>query len=130
MLCKAIVRQINANNCAQVEIKCADLCATCGLCAKLSSFSKENKNVSAINNIGARVGDVVEINIPDSQILKSSLILFLLPVGAFFAGYFVGAMVSKGWGLIMALLFLAFSFILIKLYDNSFKSRIIIIRRG
>lgn len=126
---KAVVKQIFPDNQALVEIKCADLCATCGLCMKLSSFSKENKMVSAINNVGAKVGDEVEINIPDSQILKSSFILFLFPVGALFAGYFLGSLISRGWGIALAFLSLSFSFYFIKLYDKRFKSQITIIRR-
>ncbi len=47
------------------------------------------------NNIGAKIGDRVEVFIPDGMISKSSFSVFILPIMAFLVGYFFAWFFSR-----------------------------------
>lgn len=71
------------------KTKCGDKCAMSAIFANGSTMSAE-----AVNSIGAKVGDTVEIETSDSKVLGTATIVFILPIliGALFytAGVFFG----------------------------------------
>ena len=66
---------------------CAD-CASKGSCHALSGAP--NAVVSARNEAGARVGDLVEVCLPEAALLGASALLYLVPVLGLVLGAVVG----------------------------------------
>ncbi len=90
---------------AEVEIRSSSACAKCGLC----HFDRSGIiSMDAKNDIGASVGDDVEIEIPEGRVILSSLMIFILPIIAFFGGYLLKGLVSGVICLALYLIFLYF----------------------
>ena len=70
----------------------------------------------AENPIGAKTGDLVTVASETGPVLKAAVMLYMLPLVLFIAGYLVGMQWSMG-GLIGALAF-ALSIVLIVCYDR------------
>jgi sigma-E factor negative regulatory protein RseC len=98
-----VLRKIDAGL-AEVEVRAGSACASCGLCgyARPGIRSMEVKN-----EIGASVGDMVEIEVPESKVILSSLMIFIFPIFAFFAGYIIRGVIS---GVVCLAVYLAFLF--------------------
>lgn len=62
--------------------------------------------MEAKNDIGASVGDVVEVEIPEGRVILSSLLIFIFPIFAFFLGYLIKGPISGAIFLIVYLIFL------------------------
>lgn len=87
---------------AEVEVLAGSSCAACGIC----SFARSGiRSMEVKNDIGASVGDAVEIEVPEGKVILSSLMIFIFPVFAFFAGYIVRGVIS---GVICLAIYLAF----------------------
>ena len=67
-------------------------CASCGKCKDLSSESKEIL-VEVDNTIGAKIGDYVEVNMENINVLKATALAYLVPLAFLLIGtatsYFV-----------------------------------------
>lgn len=94
MLTKAKVIDID-NNVAVVEVERKSACDGChknetGEGCSICSLTGGNRKFSAraINEVGARVGDTVEIASASSRVLFYSLLVFILPVVVGIALYF------------------------------------------
>lgn len=104
---EGIVLQVLENNSAQVECAGTEFCAKCGLC-----FKEGNKlSVNAINSIGAKVGERVEIEIAPSNVLLAAFLIFIMPVISLFAGYYIR-------GVIFSFVFLFVYLIMLWIYDR------------
>jgi sigma-E factor negative regulatory protein RseC len=90
---------------AEVEIRSGSACAKCGIC----HFDRGGVlSMEAKNDIGASVGDVVEVEIPEGRVILSSLMIFIFPIIAFFGGYLLRGLVSGVICLALYLIFLYF----------------------
>ncbi len=75
--------------------------STCGSCAGKSSCStlgawnQRTLELLVYNDIGARVGDEVVIEVPDSLVLKSAYRLYGLPMLLFFAAGILAYVISQ-----------------------------------
>lgn len=97
---------------AEVEIRSTSACAKCGVC----HFNQSGVlSMEAKNDIGSSVGDIVEIDIPESHVLLSSLLIFIFPLFAFFIGYLIK-------GLILGVLCLTVYLIFLYFYDKRTKT--------
>jgi sigma-E factor negative regulatory protein RseC len=89
------VRQTYDNGTAQVilvrESACSGDCHKCSGCGA----AKETLLVLADNPIGAVPGELVRLRSETAPVMKAAVVLYILPLVLFFAGYFVGAL----WGL-------------------------------
>jgi sigma-E factor negative regulatory protein RseC len=89
------VRQTYDNGTAQVilvrESACSGDCHKCSGCGA----AKETLLVLADNPIGAVAGELVRLRSETAPVMKAAVVLYILPLVLFFAGYFVGAL----WGL-------------------------------
>lgn len=77
---------------------CSGDCSHCGGCA---SFTQE-LTAEARNPIGAQVGDRVVLETGSSEVLGAVLLVYLLPVAAFFLAYALGSFLGTRpglWGL-------------------------------
>lgn len=69
---------------------CGENCASCSGACKLT-----RTQINAINEIGAKEGDVVEFEASTNQVLKSAFLVYILPLIVFFITYFIMAAVLK-----------------------------------
>ncbi|MFH1710417.1 MAG: SoxR reducing system RseC family protein [bacterium] len=90
---------------AEVEIRSTSACAKCGIC----HFNQAGTlSMEAENDIGASVGNIVEINIPEGQVILSSFLIFIFPILVFFTGYIIKGIMLGAVCLILYLIFLYF----------------------
>ena len=68
------------------ESACSGDCHKCSGCGA----AKETILLKAKNPIGARRGDLVKLESATGPVLKAAVVLYLIPMLLFFAGYFVG----------------------------------------
>lgn len=102
----------------------------CTGCAMKCHAGSGGREVEAINEVGAAVGDTVEVVFEEKAVLKGSFIVYLIPVIAMLAGYFIfeflASVLFKGTGealaVIGSLIFLILSFIILR---QLFKSGVI-----
>jgi positive regulator of sigma E activity len=73
-------------NISTVEMKSSPACVKCGACV-----FKNNSTVSieAVDDTRSKAGDTVEVEIPEKTVILSSLMIFIFPLVAFFAGYII-----------------------------------------
>lgn len=77
---------------AIVLLSTSEYCDKCKICM---FDSKGQRTLKADNDIGAKIGDEVEIFIPDGMISKSSFFIFILPIMTFLIGYFFAWVFSR-----------------------------------
>ncbi len=76
---------------ALVRIQQSSACATCGSRDSCDISSDDNTTIELSNDLKAKIGDRVQISLPESSLLKLSLLVYMLPVIALVAGACVGA---------------------------------------
>ncbi|MDD5454229.1 MAG: SoxR reducing system RseC family protein [Candidatus Ratteibacteria bacterium] len=83
MLETGIVAKIEDGK-AIVSLAAGAYCDKCRICL---FDDKGQRTLRANNDIGAKIGDRVEVFIPDGMISKSSFLIFILPIITFLIGY-------------------------------------------
>ena len=90
------VRQVHADGSATVihvrESACSGDCHKCSGCGA----AKEAFLLDAKNPIGAKPGDLVTIESETGPVLKAAVVMYMLPMVLFFAGYALGAVWQQG----------------------------------
>lgn len=111
------VKEVYDNGMALVicirESACSGDCHKCSGCGA----AKETIAVTADNPIGAGVGDLVHIDSESGPVLKAALVLYMMPLVLFFAGYAIAAAMNVSgplWGSIA----FAMSIVFIVIYDR------------
>ena len=111
------VREVYDNGTARVicirESACSGDCHKCSGCGA----AKETILLTVENPIGACVGDLVTIRSETGPVLKAAVVLYMLPLVLFFAGYALGAALDISGALTGSLAFVL-SIALIILYDR------------
>ena len=111
-------------NTATVKIKANESCEKCRLCKRISSTEMI---VEALFTKPVHEGDRVVISIKPGTIVKSAVILYILPLIGLIIGYYFGKFIGsilritiKGelFPASMSLIFLFLTFIPIRLYDR------------
>ncbi|MBN2041048.1 MAG: SoxR reducing system RseC family protein [Spirochaetes bacterium] len=79
-------------NRARVLATRGSACESCGSRSLCHPFGGNSKNVEieAINAANARVGNVVNISIQSSTVMKAAFIVYMIPILMLFAGVFLG----------------------------------------
>lgn len=115
---------------AEIEVKrmsaWGDNCKGCG-----SSCDTPNNTIVLENNIGGKVGDIVEIKGKAKYILKYMLIIYFIPFIMMLAGIFIGIKVFKERGIsnyeplsfLVGLISLGIGYLIVKLFDNRFSKK-------
>jgi sigma-E factor negative regulatory protein RseC len=75
-------------NFAWVTMVKGEQCAGCTAC---KAFGDGSFEIVALNEQGAKPGDIVEVEVNPKQVIKYSTIVFLLPVLSLIIGYFLGS---------------------------------------
>ena len=78
------VIEIVDKNTAKLRMQKHSACASCGKCKDLSSESKEIL-VEVDNTIGAKIGDYVEVNMENINVLKATALAYLVPLAFLFS---------------------------------------------
>ncbi len=111
------VRQAFSDGTAQVvcvrESACSGDCHKCSGCGA----AKETILLTAQNPIGAGTGDLVNLRSETGPVLKAAMVLYMLPLVLFFAGYAAAAALQISGALAGGIAFAA-SIVLIVLYDR------------
>lgn len=76
------------DNMATVQIKRATACG--GKCGECGGCEITSHKVDALNTVGAKAGEIVKMEMKDTQILFAAFIVYIIPLIAFFIGYSVG----------------------------------------
>lgn len=104
----AIIKKLIAPDKAEVEVlrgtACGDDCGSCEVCHYASKIRVEAKN-----EIGAQLGDRVEIEARTSRVLGAAVLVYVVPFILFFIGYAIAAAMSLSEGLCMVMSFAAFA---------------------
>ena len=95
------------------ESACSGDCHKCSGCGA----AKEAILLKADNPIGAEKGDLVNVRSESGPVLKAAMVLYMLPLALFFAGYALGAALGISGGLCGGLAFVL-SVVLIVMYDR------------
>lgn len=95
------------------ESACSGDCHKCSGCGA----AKETMLLKANNPIGAARGDLVRLESASGPVLKAAVVLYLLPMVLFFAGYVVGDVLWQR-GALVGCLGLAAAIVLVVLYDR------------
>lgn len=74
------------------ESACSGDCHKCSGCGA----AKEKMLFEAANPIGARVGDMVKVESETGPVLKAAVVMYMVPMLLFFAGYAIGAIWNVG----------------------------------
>lgn len=90
------VRQVHEDGTATVihirESACSGDCHKCSGCGA----AKEAILLEADNPIGAKPGDLVTVESETGPVLKAAVVMYMLPMVLFFAGYALGAAFNRG----------------------------------
>lgn len=118
----AIIKKLTGPDRAEVEVlrgtACGDDCGSCEVCHYASKI-----RVEARNNIGAQVGDRVEIETQTSRVLSAAVLVYVVPFILFFIGYAIAAALdmSEGYSMLMSFGFFAVGFVIVALVGRSHK---------
>lgn len=114
------------NEKAYVHINRHTACENCGAC----HFDEKTMNlkVTAINHVGAKVGDRVELSMDNVNFFRASFFLYGIPLIALLAGLFLGIFIFEGMGLkyydiyaiLMGMVVMAASYVVIRQNRDKF----------
>ncbi len=93
---KALVRTVEADGTARVlvirESACSGDCHKCAGCGA----AKESILFEAVNAIGAKPGDLVNVQSESGPVLAGAAVLYMVPLVLFFLGYCLGELMNMG----------------------------------
>jgi sigma-E factor negative regulatory protein RseC len=93
---KGIVTKVGAGT-AWVRTLPSEACAGCASCGTCNA-QREDAEVEVINEIGARIGDRILIDIKTSAFLKATFLLYVFPIIGLTIGAMLGVKVSEHFG--------------------------------
>ena len=111
-----IVSKVISDRLAEVAFQRSAACEKCRACRIAGEGMVA---VTAVNEVGAKQNDIVEIEVPTETMVVSSLVVFLLPVFFLIVGYLLGLAVGEKFALPFAFLALAASFFIIVWFDRN-----------
>jgi len=116
-----IVIKLNKNF-AVVRVERKSMCNSCKMCA--IGPKAPHIDIKLKNEVFAKLNDKVEISIADGIVMKSSLIVYVVPLFFAFIGLLVGLLLtSEIMQLVLFLGFLTFGFLCVFLINIYIKNR-------
>lgn len=114
-------------NHAEVVVERSEMCNKCGACTVLSSGQMQ---ASALNEVGARIGERVAIELGEGSVLKAAALVYVVPLIAFIAAYLLGAALAGALGasadavgIPAGIAGLIVAFLVLSRYDRSLRER-------
>ncbi|MEA3493801.1 MAG: SoxR reducing system RseC family protein [Candidatus Margulisiibacteriota bacterium] len=117
---RGVVSRVISPKLVEVAFKRSEACEKCRMCHNLEEGMV---GIESVNEISAKKDDIVEIEIPSGEVVKGSLVVFLVPILLMIFGYLLGALVNEFAGVINAILFLFLSFFVIRWYDKNIQQK-------
>lgn len=126
---KGVIARVISPGIVEISLKSSEACGRCGACHRDETGSA---SLEAVDALGAKQGDTVEIEISTQGIVTASFVVYLLPVVFLIAGYMIGSMTAafaplpvsgEEAGITGSVLFFAVSFIVIRWYDRGVSRR-------
>lgn len=117
-------------NKAEVEVRRISACGGgCKSCA--GACDSPNHSVVLLNNIDAKVGDYVEISAVATDILKYTMIVYMIPFTMLLIGIIGGMKTLQYYevtnyeplSLLVGIIFLALGYLIVKIFDNKIENR-------
>lgn len=116
---------------AKLKMQRHSACASCGKCKTLSSETKEIL-VEVDNTIGAKIGDHVEVNMDNMNVLKATALAYIVPLIFLMLGTIGSYLILdksiqlQGIGLevmcgLIGIVMMLISYIILKKNDNKFR---------
>lgn len=96
---EGIIIAVNGNM-ARVSARRTSACESCdsrGACIQIVDKS-DKMEINAINTAGGKVGDIVEVSMESSSVIRIAMLVYMLPVVALFAGVFLGLKLGQIYG--------------------------------
>ncbi len=116
------VHQVFDDGTAQVlrlrESACSGDCHQCAGCGA----AQQKMMIKAKNPIGAKAGDRVILEADTGPVLKAAVMLYILPVVLFIAGYLAGEWLWQN-GIWLSLVGLISGFALVRAYDRHLSAK-------
>lgn len=92
---RSLVVSIKEEGRAQVVTDRKNACGGCGSTHNCHSCLSNSKMMAeALNSIGAKEGDLVEISLNSGLVLKSAAIMYLIPIAGLMTGALAGSFIS------------------------------------
>lgn len=92
---RGLVIKIHKNGIAQVVIDRKNACSGCGSSHSCHScLSNSKMTTEALNNAGAKEGDLVDVSLKSGVVLKGAAIMYLVPIAGLMAGALIGSFIS------------------------------------
>jgi len=126
---QGVITKIISLKLVEVAFQRSESCSKCQLC---KDVGEGMVGIEAVNEVGAKHEDIVEIEIPSKEVVKGSVVVFLIPVFFLIIGYLLGSYISRlfgleGWeevfGVLGSLVLLFLSFFVIKWYDQNIQQK-------
>jgi len=107
---------------AVVRIERKSACDSCKMCAIRPNSPHIDVNVK--NEVSAKVNDIVEIYLTDGAVIKSSLIVYVIPLVFALIGLIIGLMFKNQVAqLLMFVGFLVLGFVCVYLIDRAIRRK-------
>lgn len=119
MIETGIVKEVFENK-AKISILKHSACKKCGVC----KYDAESKMLTAeaLNNIGAKEGDEVEIAMDFDVLMSASLIAYIIPIIMFIIGCALGfyliSPANPVISFIVGLIFITITYLIIRMIDK------------
>lgn len=122
---QGVITRILSSKLAEVAFQRSSACAKCRACHGLGEGMV---GIEAENEVGAKRDDVVEIEIPSGEMIKGSMVVFLIPIFFLAIGYLIGAYLMRlvglgGWeegvGIVFGISAMLLSYFAISWYDRN-----------
>ena len=126
---QGIVTRIISGRLVEVAFQRSEACAKCRAC---HDVGQGMVGIEAVNEVGAKREDIVEIDIPSEELIRGSIMVFLFPIFFLVVGYLLGSYFMRllgfqGWeegvGVVSGLLFLVLSFYVVSWYDKNIRQK-------
>lgn len=110
---------------AEIEVKRITACGhSCENCS--GGCSVPSINIEIANTLNVKKGDYVELQGKAKKLIKYTIIVYMIPLVMLLFGMFIGMYVFKSignknyenYGFLIGLIFLSFSYIILKIIDN------------
>lgn len=116
---------------ARLKMQRHSACASCGKCQTLSSETKDIL-VEVDNTIGAKIGDHVEVNMDNMNVLKATALAYIVPLVFLMLGtigsYFVLDKLIEVQGIgveiisgLIGIAMMLISYVILRINDNKFR---------
>jgi sigma-E factor negative regulatory protein RseC len=109
---------------ATVRVRKSPTCANC-ISRTSCDISERDMLVEVPNDLQAKVGDLVEISIPEGTVLKLSVFVYLFPIialmiGAFLGGFIANSLQNKSsWpAILLGVIFFGLAFCVLKIFER------------